>query len=73
MEDDLFLVRRQLAERVLGASGGLPPEEATDAYIRERQVAYERLMRFMTQLGAQGVNDLATLTVAIRQIRAFVV
>jgi glutamate dehydrogenase len=72
MEDDLLLLRRQLAERVLAEAGESTPEDAVDAYVGGRSEAYERLRRFMDSLEADGVHDLAPLTVAVRQIRALV-
>jgi glutamate dehydrogenase len=72
MEDDLLLLRRQLAERVLSEAGLRTPEDAVDAYLAGRTEAYKRLRRFMDSLEADGVHDLAPLTVAVRQIRALV-
>ena len=72
MEDDLLLLRRQLAERVLSEAGTRTPEDAVDAYVEGRTEAYKRLRRFMDSLEADGVHDLAPLTVAVRQIRALV-
>jgi glutamate dehydrogenase len=70
MEDELLLVRRQLAERVLADAGLRTPSEAVRGYLESRPEAYERLMRFMRTLEADGVQDLSALTVAVRQIRA---
>jgi NAD-specific glutamate dehydrogenase len=67
-----LLLRRQLAERVLSEAGLRTPEDAVDAYLAGRTEAYERLRRFMDSLEADGVHDLAPLTVAVRQIRALV-
>jgi glutamate dehydrogenase len=72
MEDDLFLVRRQLAERVIAESAGTSVEEAVDAFVQRRAERVARLQRFMKGLATEGVTDLAQLTVALRQIRALV-
>jgi glutamate dehydrogenase len=72
MEDDLLLLRRQLAERVLAEAGFRAPSDAVAGYIAGRQEAYARLARFMRRLERDGVQDLAALTVAVRQIRALV-
>jgi glutamate dehydrogenase len=72
MEDDIFLVRRQLAERVIEEAGGAPIDEAVEAFLEQRAEPYARLQRFMRSLAMEGVNDLAQLTVALRQIRALV-
>ncbi|MGZ5127961.1 MAG: NAD-glutamate dehydrogenase [Actinomycetota bacterium] len=72
MEDDLFNLRRQVAEKILEVSDGLPIDEAVETFLTERPDADERLRRFMRQLAMEGVTDLAQLTVALRQIRALV-
>ena len=71
-EDDLFNLRRQVAEKILEASGELPIDEAVETFLAGRADADERLRRFMRQLAMEGVTDLAQLTVALRQIRALV-
>jgi glutamate dehydrogenase len=71
MEDDVFLVRRQIAERVIAeAPAGVGVDAAVEAFFERRAEAYGRLQRFMRTLGMEGVSDLAQLTVALRQIRA---
>jgi glutamate dehydrogenase len=72
MEDDIFLVRRQLAERLIAESEGAPIDEAVASFLARREEAFARLRRFMRALAMEGVNDLAQLTVALRQIRALV-
>ena len=72
MEDDVFLVRRQLAERVIGEGAGAPVEDAVDGFLERRAERVARLQRFMKGLAAEGVTDLAQLTVALRQVRALV-
>jgi glutamate dehydrogenase len=72
MEDDLFLVRRQLAERVIEEGGGASPDEAVERFLIRRAEPFARLQRFMRGLAMEGVGDLAQLTVALRQIRALV-
>jgi glutamate dehydrogenase len=72
MEDDVYLVRRQIAERVLTESDGLPADAAVDAFLERRAESLARLQRFMRTLSKEGVTDLAQLTVALRQIRALV-
>jgi glutamate dehydrogenase len=69
MEDDLFLVRRQLAEKVIVGSGGDPIDAALAAFFERRAEVEERLQRFMRHLRRDGVTDLAQYTVALRQIR----
>ena len=67
MEDDVFLVRRQLAERVIGEGAGVPVEDAVDGFLERRTERVARLQRFMKGLATEGVTDLAQLTVALRQ------
>jgi glutamate dehydrogenase len=73
MEDDVYLVRRQIADRVLAESeDGTPADEAVEAFLERRAEPLARLQRFMRTLAKEGVTDLAQLTVALRQIRALV-
>jgi glutamate dehydrogenase len=72
MEDDVFLVRRQLAERVIGEGAGAPVEEAVEAFLERRAERVARLERFMKTLATESLTDLAQLTVALRQIRALI-
>jgi glutamate dehydrogenase len=72
MEDDLLNIRRQLAETALAEFGPLPVDEAVEKFLESRDGAFGRLQRFMRGLAVDGVNDIAPLTVALRQIRALV-
>ncbi len=72
MGDDLMLVRRQLASRVLEEAGTAEPEEAVEAYLAARSEVHARLTRFMRTLAQEDATDLAALTVAVRQVRALV-
>jgi glutamate dehydrogenase len=72
MEDDIFLVRRQLVERAIAESDGEPMDQAIERFLERREEAFARLQRFMRGLAMEGVSDLAHLTVALRQVRALV-
>ena len=72
MEEDLFTLRRSLAETVLEECGGLPIDEAVEKFLETRADAFARLQRFMRSLAVDGMGDLAKLTVALRQIRALI-
>ena len=72
MEDDLFTLRRSLAETVLDECGGLPIDEAVEKFLETRDDAFTRLQRFMRSLAVDGMGDLAQLTVALRQIRSLI-
>ncbi len=70
--DDLIVLRRELAERVMSESDGAPPQEAMDRYVERRAEGVQRLARMMRSLAVDGVDDVSGLVVAIRQIRALV-
>jgi glutamate dehydrogenase len=70
MEDDLFTLRRQMAEVVMAQAGGRPIDEAVDAFLEEHADAMGRVEKFMRGLAMEGVSDLAQITVGLRQIRS---
>ncbi|HJU57699.1 MAG TPA: NAD-glutamate dehydrogenase [Actinomycetota bacterium] len=70
LEDDLRLLRRQVAERALAHGPDRPPDEAVESYLRARGDVTARLGRFMRGLALEEAGDLSALTVAVRQIRA---
>ncbi len=72
MEDDLLMIRRQLATRVIAEAEGAHIDEAVKSYMAARRESYGRLTRFMRSVARDGVNDLAALTVAVRRIRTLV-
>lgn len=71
VEEDLLVLRRELAERVLQeAEPQATPQQALESYLAGRRRSHDRLTRFMRQLAVDGVDDVASVIVAIRQIRA---
>ncbi len=70
VHDDLALLRRELAERVLDSHPGLPAKAAIEEYIGSRPNALGRLRHFMRALALDGVDDVASVVVAIRRIRS---
>jgi glutamate dehydrogenase len=72
LQDDLLLLRRQLAERVLEGAVGREADAAVDAYLVSHAHGEGRLIRLMRLLVRDGVSDTAAAIVAIRQIRALV-
>ena len=70
IEDDLLTARRRLAELALEQSEGGTADEAVEALMTRNGVAAKRLGRFMRGLALEEASDLASLTVAVRQIRA---
>jgi len=69
VQDDLLLLRRQVAERALVHGEGLPVDEAVATYLESRGDVTTRLGRFMRGLAMEESSDLAALTVAVRQVR----
>ena len=73
VDEDLLKLRRDLAERVLNESTkDSTPQQAMESYLATRGSAHDRLTRFMSSLALDGVDDVASVIVAIRQIRALV-
>jgi len=69
VEDDLAVLRRDLAERVLVSTAPRPPEAAVQAYLAERPNGHRRLLALMRSLGGDGIADMDAAMVAIHQIR----
>jgi glutamate dehydrogenase len=70
VEDDLALLRRELAERVLASHPNATGKAALEAYIAARRLVVGRLKEFMRALALDGVDDVASVVVAIRRIRS---
>jgi glutamate dehydrogenase len=68
--EDLFLVRRELAERVLASADGRGVDEAIGHFLVEHAETFDRLARFMRALALEDANDVAAMTVALRKVRA---
>jgi glutamate dehydrogenase len=71
VQDDLVRLRRDLAERVLGFAPGIDPPEAIDSFLTARSKAYDRLLVSLRRLAQDGIDDVAPVLVAIRQISSF--
>jgi glutamate dehydrogenase len=72
MEDDLLSLRRRAVEVVLAGAETKRIDEAVAAFFLRRSDERARFQRLMRRLALEGVNDLAQLTVATRQIRSLV-
>jgi glutamate dehydrogenase len=72
VSDDLVLLRRQLAEQILEEAPEADPAYALDTYLVGRTREIGRLTRFMRGLAVDGVDDVASVVVAIRRIRTLV-
>jgi glutamate dehydrogenase len=70
IEDDLLTARRRLAELALKESEGGTADDAVQALMTRNGDTAKRLGRFMRGLALEEASDLASLTVAVRQIRA---
>jgi len=69
VDDDLVLLRRQLAESIFAEAITHDPHKALEHYLVARTHELGRLTRFMRTLAGDGVTDVAAVIVAIRQIR----
>ena len=69
-DDDLDLLRRELAERVLRSHPDVKVKVALKKYVAARAGALARLGQFMRALTIDGVDDVASVFVATRRIRA---
>jgi glutamate dehydrogenase len=67
--EELYLVRRELAERILAGSEDLGVDESVERFLVEHAEALERLGRFMRALALEEGSDLAAVTVALRKVR----
>ncbi len=54
MEDDLFLVRRQLVEKMIAEAPDKTVDEAVEAFFQRRAEAEDRLQRFIRNLSVEG-------------------
>ena len=70
IEDDLTLLQRELAEKVLAEAPDMAGRAAVQAYRHARTQALDRLSRFMRSLPVEGVDDVSPVVVAIRRIQA---
>ena len=70
--DDLLLVRRDAVQKALAAPADGDAEQALASFLASRPEAVARLDRLVEQLRAEGVDDLAVITVAVRQVRSAV-
>jgi glutamate dehydrogenase len=72
LRDDLWRVRRDLAQRVLEEAPDSDVEEAVDRFVAARPDGIRRLEALARTVGVEEAADLAGLTLAVRQLRALV-
>ncbi|CAN5883026.1 NAD-glutamate dehydrogenase [soil metagenome] len=70
IEDDLLIVRRALAERILAEAGDEPVDESVQRFVAKRAEAVARVVDLARSLDQGAVADSAPLMVAVRQIEA---
>ncbi|MEP7053859.1 MAG: NAD-glutamate dehydrogenase [Actinomycetota bacterium] len=69
LRDDMNSVHASLVTDVLRTGAGAPAAEAVESWRAERAAALERVARVFSEIKAGGVADLATLSVAAREVR----
>ncbi len=73
ISEDLALVRRSLAERVLALAHRGDVDDAIDRFLADHAEEIARVSRFMRGVALEDANDVAAMTVALRQLRAIAV
>ena len=70
LRDDLYGQQAELTAEILRATpDDLPPPERIDAWVEGHRGPVERVLQILTDINASGAFDLATLSVALREIR----
>jgi glutamate dehydrogenase len=70
LRDDLYSLQAALTAEILrSVPGDLPARERIDAWVDDNREAVERVLQVLTDINASGAFDLATLSVALREIR----
>jgi glutamate dehydrogenase len=70
--DDLLLVRREAVHKAVNQSPELEPVDALAGFLAGRPEAVARLERLIEQFRSDGMDDLAVITVALRQVRGVI-
>ena len=71
--DDLLLVRREAVHKAVGQSpGAASPSTRSARFLAGRPEAVARLERLIEQFRTDGMDDLAVITVALRQVRGVI-
>ncbi|MDQ5829123.1 MAG: NAD-glutamate dehydrogenase, partial [Actinomycetota bacterium] len=70
LRDDLYSLQTALTAEILrSVPEDLPAQERIDAWVEDNREAVERVLQVLTDINASGTFDLATLSVALREIR----
>jgi glutamate dehydrogenase len=70
--DDLLLVRREAVHKAVVEYPELEPVDALARFLARRPEAVARLERLIEQFLTDGMDDLAVITVALRQVRGVI-
>ncbi|MEO6712980.1 MAG: NAD-glutamate dehydrogenase, partial [Mycobacteriales bacterium] len=70
LRDDFNALHAALASNVLETTAGAPPAVALETWGAARGPAIERVAQAFADIRAAGLADLATLSVAVREVRA---
>jgi glutamate dehydrogenase len=70
LRDDLYAQQAELTAEILhGTPGDLPTAERIEAWVDANRASVERTLQVLTDINASGAFGLATLSVALREIR----
>jgi glutamate dehydrogenase len=70
LRDDLYSLQAALTAEILrSVPEDLPAQERIDAWVDDNRQAVDRVLQVLTDINASGAFDLATLSVALREIR----
>jgi glutamate dehydrogenase len=70
LRDDLYSLQAELTAEILrSVPEDLPAQQRIDAWVDDNREAVERVLQVLTDINASGAFDLATLSVALREIR----
>ncbi|MDP9344246.1 MAG: NAD-glutamate dehydrogenase, partial [Actinomycetota bacterium] len=72
VRDDVWRVRRDMAQRTLAEAPDTSVADAVAAFVAARPDGLARLESFSRTLAGEGAADLAGLTLAVRQLRALI-
>ncbi len=69
LRDDAFAVHAQLVADVLRVAPSQQPRDAVAAWTKRRSGRLERGLRRLAEIRASGITDLATLSIAVREVK----
>jgi glutamate dehydrogenase len=69
LRDDALAVHAELVADVLRVAPGQRADDAVAAWTKHRSGRLERMLRRLAEIRASGIADLATLSIAVREVR----